>query len=358
MIRITLCNSQLFMQLVCFMKFSINSVLAVCVLFCCAGLQVVSAADEVNVYSYRQPFLTDPVFDAFTEQSGIKVNTVFAKSGLIERLENEGRNSPADLVLVANVGTLAAAVDAQLTQSVDNEILTTNIPESFRDSEGQWFGLTSRARIIATSRDRVAAGLVTSYADLAKEELKGRICTRSGKHGYMVELIASQIAHEGEENTKQWLARVKDNLARKPQGNDRAQVKAISEGECDVAVINSYYMGAMVSDPEQTAWAESVNVVFPDQSGAGTHMNISGAFMTQSAPNQDNAIKLLEFLASDAAQSMYAEMNHEYPIKADVKPSELVSSWGNFRKDELSLNEIATHRAAASRMVDSVDYDG
>ncbi len=317
-----------------------------------------SAADEVNVYSYRQPFLTDPVFDAFTAESGIKVNTVFAKKGLIERLENEGDNSPADLVLVANVGTLAAAVDAQLTQPIDNAVLTNNIPASYRDEQGQWFGLTGRARIIVTAKERIESGLIETYADLAKPALKGRICTRSGKHGYMVELIASVIAHEGEDTTQTWLQDIKENLARKPQGNDRAQVKAIAQGECDVAIINSYYMGAMMSDPEQQSWADSVNVIYPNQADRGTHMNISGVFMTKAAPNRDNAIKLLEFLASDTAQSIYAEANHEFPIKSDVPASALVATWGTFKQDELPLSTIATHRAQASRMVDTIDYDG
>lgn len=323
-----------------------------------AATAAAAATEEVNVYSYRQPFLTDPVFDAFTAESGIKVNTVFAKSGLIERLENEGANSPADLVLVANVGTLAAAVDAGITQPLENDVLSANIPESFRDADGQWFGLTSRARIIVTSKDRVADGLIRDYADLAKPEIAGRLCTRSGKHGYMVELIASVIAHEGEDAAQSWLQGMKANLARKPQGNDRAQVKAISQGECDIAVINSYYMGAMINDPEQKPWADAVNIVFPDQSGRGTHMNISGVFLTQASPNKTNAIRLLEYLAQDAAQSLYAENNHEYPIKTDVPASMLVSGWGEFKKDELSLNEIAKHRTRASQLVDIVDYDG
>ena len=317
-----------------------------------------ASAEEVNVYSYRQQFLTDPIFDAFTAETGIKVNTVFAKTGLIERLENEGINSPADLVLVTNVGNLAAAVEAGVTQSVDNDVLNANIPASFRDVDGHWYGLTSRGRIIVTSKDRVSDGLIENYADLAKPELNGRICTRSGKHSYMVELIASVMAHEGEAATKDWLTAVKGNLARKPQGNDRAQVKAISQGECDVAIINTYYMGAMMTNPDQQAWADSVNVVFPNQSDRGTHMNISGVVLTKASPNRDSAIKLLEFLASDSAQSMYATNNHEYPIKADVAPSELVSSWGEFKKDTLSLNEIAAQRANASRLVDTVDYDG
>lgn len=316
------------------------------------------AADEVNVYSYRQPFLTDPLFDAFTATTGIKVNTVFAKKGLLERLENEGRNSPADLLLVTNVGRLAGAVNAGVTQVVNSDTLKENIPATYRDPDGHWFGLTNRARIIVTAKERVADGVVTSYEDLAKPELKGRICTRSGKHEYMVELIASIVAHHGEANATDWLRGVKSNLARKPQGNDRAQVKAIAEGQCDVAVINSYYMGAMLSDPEQAGAAQAVNIVFPNQADRGTHMNISGVIMTSAAPNRDNALKLMEYLSSDEAQAIYAMRNHEYPVKPSVERSELVSSWGDFKADALSLTEVAKHRATASKLVDTVNYDG
>ena len=316
------------------------------------------AAEEVNVYSYRQPFLTDPLFDAFTADTGIKVNTVFAKKGLLERLENEGRNSPADLLLVTNVGRLAGAVKAGVTQAVVSETLNDNIPDIYRDPDGHWFGLTNRARIIVTAKERVAEGVVNSYEDLAKPELKGRICTRSGKHEYMVELIASIVAHRGEAKASDWLRGVKSNLARKPQGNDRAQVKAIAEGQCDVAVINSYYMGAMLSDPEQAGAAKTVNIVFPNQADRGTHMNISGVIMTNAAPNQDNALRLMEYLASDEAQAIYAMRNHEFPVKPSVERSELVSSWGEFKTDDLSLTEVAKHRATASKLVDTVNYDG
>lgn len=316
------------------------------------------AADEVNVYSYRQPFLIKPMFDRFTKETGIKVNTVFAKKGLVERLANEGRNSPADLIFTVDVGNLSNAVDAGLTQSVQSDALNASIPSEFRDADGHWFGLTNRARIIVTSTERVEEGLITTYEDLAKPELAGRICTRSGKHVYMNALIASMVAHHGEADAKAWLTGVKDNLARTPQGNDRAQVKAISEGECDVAIINSYYMGAMQSDEEQSEWAASVNIVFPNQDDRGTHMNIAGMSMTAAAPNKDNAKKLMEFLASDLAQSMYAEQNHEYPVNKDVPASGLVRSWGEFQHDTLPLSEVVKHRVTASKMVDEVGYDG
>ena len=316
------------------------------------------AEGEVNVYSYRQPYLIEPIFDAFTEESGIEVNTVFAKEGLIERLRAEGDNSPADLLLVVDVGRLTEAVESGVSQAVESETLTANIPSEDRDPEGHWYGLTNRARIIVTSKERVEPGLVETYEDLAKPELEGRICTRSGKHDYMVALIASMIAHHGEEETKTWLEGVKNNLARRPQGNDRAQVKAIAAGECDIAIINSYYMGAMASDEEEKTWADSVNIVFPNQGDRGTHMNISGVLMTSASPNPENALKLMEFMSGDEAQRIYAEANHEYPAKDDIPTSELVSSWGEFKADTLPLAEIAKHSPTATRLVDIVDYDG
>ncbi len=312
---------------------------------------------DVNVYSYRQAFLVDPVFDAFTEETGIKVNTIFAKKGLIERLRREGRNSPADLLLTTDSGPLNLAMSGNLTQAVDSELLNTRIQPEFRDPNGHWFGISSRARIIVTSKDRIAKGEVSSYEDLASPELKGKVCTRSGKHTYMIALTASIIAHAGEDSANDWLQGVKNNLARKPQGNDRAQVKAIKEGECDVAVINSYYMGSMLADDEQQHWANSVNVVYPNQSDRGTHMNISGVSLTAASPNRAEAIQLIEFLADTEAQQIYAEKNHEFPVNSAVAPSALVASWGEFTGDTLGLAEIAKHRATAAKIADQVGYD-
>lgn len=317
-------------------------------------------AGEVNIYSQRQPFLIDPMFARFTEKTGIEVNTVFAKDGLTERLVNEGDNSPADLLLTADIGRLDAAVEAGVTQAVDSDVLEQSIPEEFRDPDGHWFGLTNRARVILTSKDRVEDGLVTTYEDLARPELEGRVCTRSGKHEYMVALIASMIAHHGREDAEAWLTGLKNNLARKPQGNDRAQAKGIHEGQCDVAVMNSYYLGAIADDPAQAPWLSAFDIVFPNQTAPndrGTHMNISGISLTAAAPHRDNAIRLMEFLASDEAQSLYAELNHEYPVNPDVAASELVSSWGSFKADPLPLAEVAALRADASRLVDEVGYD-
>lgn len=316
-------------------------------------------AQEVNVYSYRQEFLTAPLFEAFTEETGITVNSVYAKDGMIERLVQEGDNSPADVILTVDIGRLTDAVNAGVTQAVDDEVINANIPSQYRDPEGHWFGLTTRARIIVASKDRVDPAEITSYADLTDEKFAGRICTRSGKHPYMVALTASMIAHDGEQAAEQWLAGLKNNLARKPQGSDRAQVKAIKEGECDIALINTYYMGLMMADEtgEQQPWAQAVNVIFPDQDGRGTHVNISGMAMTGAAPNRDNAIKLMEFLSSGKAQQIYAETNLEYPVKEGVAWSDVVTSWGEFKADELPLAQIAEYRAAASKLADKVGYD-
>ena len=317
----------------------------------------VSQAGEVNVYSYRKPTLIDPMFAQFTEETGIKVNSVYAKKGMLEKLQSEGRNSPADLVFTVDIGRLSDIQKAGLTQSVNRNRFATDIPDKYMEPEGHWFGLTTRARIIAASKDRVEPGAITTYEELTDPEWKGRICTRSGKHPYMVALTASMIAHHGLAGAKKWLSGLKANLARKPQGNDRAQIKAIKEGVCDLAVINHYYMAKMLKDPEQVPWAQSVNVIFPNQENRGTHMNVSGVALTKHAPNKENAIKLMAFLASEAGQEMYAQKNAEYPVKPGVLWSALQYSWGSFKEDSLSLAAVADNRAAAIKLADEVKYN-
>jgi len=315
------------------------------------------AGEVVNVYSYRQPFLIKPMFDAFTGKTGIAVNVVYAKKGVIERLSHEGANSPADLIFTADIGRLTDAVNAGVTQPARSTALKTNIPPQYRDPDYQWFGLTARARILVASKDRVQPGEISTYEDLADPEWKGRICTRSAKNAYMVALTAAMIAHHGEAKAEQWLRGVKANLARKPQGNDRAQVKAIMEGVCDVAIINHYYMGKMMADKNQSAWAASVNMIYPNQESYGTHMNVSGVALTKSAPNRDNAIKLMVYLSDELAQQMYAEQNFEYPVKQGVPWPGLLQSFGSYKADDLALAEIARHRKAASMLADKVGYD-
>ncbi|MGH1413233.1 MAG: Fe(3+) ABC transporter substrate-binding protein [Pelagimonas sp.] len=315
-------------------------------------------AEEINVYSYRQPELIAPLTDAFTAETGIKVNVAYLKKGMIERLQAEGTRSPADMILTTDISRLAAAVNAGLTQPVQSETLSENVPESYRDPEGHWWGLTTRARIVYASKDRVAEGDITTYEDLADPKWKGRICTRSGTHAYTIALVSAMIEHHGSDYTQTWLEGVKANLARKPQGNDRAQVKAIWSGECDISLGNTYYMGKMLSDEEQKVWADSVNVVFPTFEGAGTHVNVSGVAMTKSAPNKDNALKMMEFLASPKAQEIYAEANFEYPIAPGTQAIDLVKSWGSFDADDVNLMTLAGHRADALKLVETVDFDG
>ena len=315
-------------------------------------------AQEINVYSHRQPELIQPLVDAFTAETGITVNVAFVDKGMAERLVAEGARSPADLVLTVDIARLTQVVDAGVTQAVQSDVLTANIPAELRDEAGQWFGLTARARIVYASVERVAEGEVTTYEDLADPKWKGRICTRSGTNDYNVALLAAVIAHRGEEAAKAWAEGLKANLARKPAGGDRDQVKAIAAGECDIAIGNTYYIGQMLNDPEQKAAAEAVKIVFPTFEGDGTHLNISGVAMTAAAPNRDNALKFMEWLSGDTAQKIYAETNHEYPVKPGVERSALVQSWGEFTADSKGLTEVARLRPAALRIMEEINFDG
>jgi iron(III) transport system substrate-binding protein len=314
---------------------------------------------EVNIYSYRQPYLINPLLKEFTDETGIKVNVIFAEKGLIERIQAEGRNSPADVLLTVDVGNLTQATAAGIAQPISSATLDAEIPQAYRAADNEWFGLTRRARVVYASKERVKQDAIT-YEELADPKWRGKICIRSGQHVYNVALIASMIAHHGEDWTEQWLKGVKANLARKPAGDDRLQVKGVYAGECDIAIGNTYYMGAMLKndkEPEQKAWANSVNMLFPNSGDRGTHVNVSGAVVAKYAPHKDNAVKLIEFLASDKSQEMYADVNNEYPVKEGVPWSPLVKSWGDFTPDPISLNEIAALRKKASELVDKVGFD-
>jgi iron(III) transport system substrate-binding protein len=315
-------------------------------------------AEEVNLYSYRQPFLMEPLVEAFTAKTGIEVNIVHANKGLLERLSAEGRNSPADVVIATNAGRLNDLVEADLVQGISSETLSSNIPSNLRDADGRWFAITKRGRIIYASRDRVSSETGLTYEGLADDVWKGRICTRSGSHGYTIDLIASMIVRHGEAWTENWLTRVKANLARKPQGNDRAQIKAIAAGECDVAIGNTYYYGIMMSDPKQKPAADQVRPVFPDQNGQGTHMNISGAAVAKHAPNKANAIRLIEFLSGPDAQAIYAAQNFEFPVLEGAKLHPIVEGFGAFREDDVNVGQVGQERINAARLVDRVNFDG
>lgn len=313
------------------------------------------AAQEVNVYSYRQPFLVEPMFNEFTNKTGIKVNVVFAKKGMAERLAREGEYSPADILLTTDISRMLELQNKKLVQPVSSTILEQSVPQHLRAEDNTWYALTTRVRNIYSSKR--LGDVALSYEDLADPQYKGRICTRSGKHPYNVALVSSMIAQHGEEKTLTWLKAVKKNLARKPQGNDRGQVQAIHQNLCDLSLGNSYYFGNMLKNKDQKVWADAVNINFPNQNDRGAHINISGVAMAKYAPNAKNALALMEFLVSEKAQQMYAEVNMEYPVRVGVKVSDLVSSWGAYKADTLSLSTIAKNHTAALSLLDKAKFD-
>lgn len=323
----------------------------------CAGPAL--ADGEVNIYSYRQPDLIQPVLDAFTKKTGIETNVLFLDKGLVERMQAEGENSPADVIMTVDIARLAEAKDGGVVQPLKDAVIDANIPANYRDPDGEWFGLTTRGRVVYASKERVPENEIT-YEQLADPKWKGRICIRDGQHSYNIGLIASMIAHDGADATEKWLTGLKNNLVRKPDGNDRSQAKAIWSGECDLALGNTYYVGLMLTDekePEQKEWAGAIKILFPNAKDRGTHVNISGMALAKYAPNKDNAVKLMEFLSSKEAQQIYAEQVFEYPVLPGAEPSAVVKSFGSINPDKLPLTEIAKYRKQASELVDKVGFN-
>ncbi|MBX9452575.1 MAG: Fe(3+) ABC transporter substrate-binding protein [Mesorhizobium sp.] len=319
-----------------------------------------AAADEVvNIYSYRQPALIQPALDAFTAETGIRTEILFLDKGLEDRIAAEGTNSPADVILTVDIARLTNVKEKGVTQALEDETVNANLPAEYRDPEGHWFGITKRARVLYASKERVGDEPVT-YAELADPKWEGKICMRSGQHDYNLALFSAAIAHWGEEKTEEWLTGLKNNLARKPDGGDRPQAKAIMAGECDIALGNTYYVGLMQTnekDPEEKEWANAIKVVFPTFENGGTHVNVSGVALAKNAPNRDNAVKLIQFLSSPEAQQIQAEQSYEYPVQPGLEASPVVQAFGELNADTLSLAEIAAHRKAASEMVDRVALD-
>lgn len=314
------------------------------------------ADGEVNVYSYRQPELIKPLLDAFTKETGIEANVLFLDKGLVERMQAEGENSPADIILTVDIARLTEAKDGGVTQPVHDDTINKDIPANYRDPDGDWFGLTTRGRVIYASRERVKETAIT-YEELADPKWKGKICMRDAQHSYNIGLFASMIAHHGADYTEKWLTGLKANLVSKPNGSDRSQAKAIFSGECDIGLGNTYYVGVMQTndkEPEQKDWAKAVRVIFPNAADRGTHVNISGMALAKYAPNKDNALKLMRFLAEGDAQKIYAEQVFEYPVLPGVEPSDIVKSFGPIKPDTLPLIEIAKNRKLASELVDKV----
>ncbi|MEJ2316990.1 MAG: Fe(3+) ABC transporter substrate-binding protein [Gammaproteobacteria bacterium] len=318
-----------------------------------------SASGEVNLYSARKEQLIKPLLDSFTEETGIKVNLVTGKAdALLKRLETEGRNTPADLLITTDAGRLHRAKEAGVLQSVTSETLKTAIPDNLRDPEGYWFGLSQRARPIFYVKDKVDPSELSTYEDLAGEKWKGRICIRSSDNIYNQSLVASMIANDGEQQAETWARGFVANFARPPKGGDRDQIKAAAAGQCDIAIANTYYAGAMLAgkDEEQKAAAEKMGLFWPNQQGRGTHVNVSGIGMTAAARNSDNAMKLMEYLVSENAQKWYAEVNHEYPVRAGVAWGDILKSWGEFKADTLNLSKLGELNGDAVRLMDRAGW--
>ena len=316
-------------------------------------------ANEVNVYSAREEQLIKPLLDAFSKDTGIKVNLVTGDDDpLLERLKREGMNSPADVLITADAGRLHRAVENGSLQPIQSAKLNQAIPAHLRDAGNQWFGLTYRARVLFYNPATVKAADLSSYEDLAAPKWKGRICVRSSNSIYNQSLLASMIAAKGITAAEQWAQGLVANFARSPNGGDRDQIKAVASGQCDVAIANTYYYAQMLygGDAAQKAAASKVKIFFPNQADRGTHINISGAGITTSAKNKDNAIKLLEYMVLDDAQRWYSTTNGEYPVKRGIEASPELKSWGTFKSDALNLSTLGKNNAQAVQIMDKVGW--
>ncbi|MBT6114022.1 MAG: Fe(3+) ABC transporter substrate-binding protein [Gammaproteobacteria bacterium] len=331
--------------------------LAVMVLF---FMSVNALASEVNVYSGRKEKLIKPLLDRFTAETGIKTNLVTAKADkLLTRLKNEGRNTPADVFITVDAGRLYRAKQAGVLASVESLALNSAVPAHLRDPEGQWVGLSQRARVIFYAKDRVKPEQLSTYEDLASDKWKRKICIRGSGNIYNQSLVASLIASNGKDEAQQWSNKLVKNMARPPKGGDRDQIKAAAAGQCDIAIANTYYYGSMLTnkkDPSQVKAAESMAVFWPNQQSRGSHVNISGAGITKYAKNPVNALKLLEFLVNPESQKWYAEVNFEYPVSETAEISELVKSWGSFKSDKLNLDILGRNNAEAVRTMDRAGW--
>jgi iron(III) transport system substrate-binding protein len=315
------------------------------------------AAGEVNVYTYRETKLMQPLFDAFTKESGIKVNVISASSGLEQRIKAEGTNSPADVLLTVDIGRIDDAVQAGIAQPLRSDVIDKAVPAQYRDPDGNWAGISMRARVFYVSKDRVKQDAIT-YDELTDPKWKGKICIRSGQHIYNNALFAAYIAKNGEAKAEEWLKGLKANLAQKPSGGDRETARDVAAGKCDIGIGNTYYWALMNDkDPDKKSWADATRVVLPTFAGGGTHVNLSGVLLARHAPNKANGIKLIEWLASDSAQQIYADVNYEYPVKAGVAINPTIASYGKLTADPLPLAKISANRKAAAALVDRVGFD-
>ena len=341
---------------------------AITLLFVAINMLLLGCAEqntpEVNVYSARKEALIKPALDRFTAATGIKVNLVTGKAdALIQRLKAEGKASPADVLITVDAGRLHRAKSLELTQALKNDskystALNDAISDTYKDPDGHWFGISLRARPIMYAKDRINPANLSSYAALADKSWQGRVCIRSSSNIYNQSLVASMIAAEGTAAVEEWAAGLVENFARKPVGGDRDQIKAVAAGQCDVAIANTYYLFGMLqsADEKEVAVAEQIGVFWPNQQGRGTHVNISGIAMTQSAKNKDQAAQLMAFMLQDETQRWYANINGEFPIKAGIDVHPKQTAWGQFKKDTINLAELGRLSPEAIKIMDRVDW--
>ena len=316
-------------------------------------------AESLGIYTHRQPFLLEPILEAYTKKTGVEFQTVYAPKGLAARLKAEGERTEADLVLTVDISRIKELADTGLLAPLASDILNKHVPSYLRDANDRWTALSLRARIIAVSKERVGKQAITTIEDLASPKWQGRVCSRKGSHVYNRAVLASLIAHNGEEAAKNWTLGLVDNLARRPQGNDRAQAKAIYSGQCDVALMNTYYYGKMKfakDKPEQQKWADSIEIAFFNQDGRGQHVNISAAGITQGSKRKELARAFLEWVTSEEAQQIYTKVNFEYPVNPNAQLSEEVASWGTFKMDMLPMNVIADNSPQAQRIINETGW--
>ena len=322
------------------------------------GIATSANAAELNIYSHRQQFLLQPFLDAFTAETGITTNVVYASKGLAQRLKAEGEASPADVILTVDIARLSEYSDLDLLSPVDSAVLNAAIPSELRASDNRWFAFSTRARLLVTSKERVAADAISNIEELADPQWEGRVCTRKGSHVYNRSLLASIIAANGKDAAEAWADGLVANMARRAQGNDRAQAKGIFEGQCDVAIMNHYYYGKMLHGDKEDhrAWANSIRLVFTNQGGRGNHINISGGGLAKHSPNRENAVAFLEFLTGSLAQQLYGEVNFEYPVNRSVAPGGVLQSFGEFKPDALPIERLAELAPQAQMIIDRTGW--
>lgn len=323
------------------------------------GETPVANAGEVNLYTSRHYDTDEALYDEFTEKTGIEVNVIEGEADeLIERIKSEGANSPADVFVTVDVGRLWRAQEEGILQPVSSETLESEIPANLRSPEGEWFGLSKRARVIVYNKNEVDPATLSTYEALAEPEWQGRVCIRSSENIYNQSLVAAKLEEKGEAEVQQWLKGFVNNFAREPQGNDTAQIEAVASGECDVALVNHYYVARLKEseDPAEQEIANNVGVFFPNQDAGGTHVNISGGGVAANAPNQENAVKFLEFLVTPEAQEVFANRNNEFPIITSLEPNPIVAEFGDFEESNLNVTAYGQKNAEAVKLMDTVGW--